>query len=312
MAKRQTAKERREESRARTLANRMDKANRKITKPKTEELEPEIDEQKVNPLPEDFTVEPDYSDYVPSFDGPYSGKKESETTIKYKDDGDLSELRKIFEKNRRNKNWQKKMPKHEEFEVPEFLTNSSLKDERSKIAEKLQELFKTKFSLSDIADILLYNDYDSLDDILKNKKEFLNAIKEQYPTFAFQFKKKVGADNSRLYSAQEKRIKALIDFLAEGSFTKTGSVHAFQDAVSSVVDMPAFNTACQLESEFIDNEIQLFIENLEEKEDKSHELYELRDKAMAIRYELQYRTDAFKTISELINGKSKEEPDIGR
>lgn len=244
-------------------------------------------------------------------------------------DNDAIELKKMKDKfelrRKRADTWQKKMPLHckvdelgqpvldesghpELIEPPGFLTDPSKKDERVEMAQKLRTLLKSRFGLSYIADAFLYNEYSAIDDVLFDRENFYNLAKDYYPSFTMDFKAKVGAEQSKIYSAEEKKISAVIDFFESGDYIGSKNSQAFQDAVSSIVDTAKFNSACRIEAEFLSDEFYILIEKLKER----IELDLLITRAVELQNEVNRRKEACQTIEELMAGRKKSPNDLDR
>lgn len=218
---------------------------------------------------------------------------------------DLKSSKECFEKAKKsNREWLSQMPEHIEFETPDFLRDKSLKEERIAIVEKLKELLKSKFSLATISDILLYNDYENLDEVIEDKKDFSERALTIYSDFGYKFKKKVGPEDSRVYSAEEAKLKAVLEFIEKGDFLRQEDPHILQDAISSIVDTASFSNACRIETEFLDSEISVLLNKISELEARN-ELEDLMLEADGRKKELRFKLQAYQTIEELINSKSK-------
>lgn len=281
-----TAKQKREENRAKILDERLKKSGRQQSSISTEI---EVSEEK------------------PKIDENFSFKdSDNNAHITSRQIIEIDRIKKAksdfeYRKNS-NASWQSKMPVHEVLAIPAFLTSESEKAARLEVVQKLRDMLKQRFLLSEMADVLLYNDYESLDKILSERAELCKVVTSVYPTFVFGFKKKAGSDVSKEYASEEKRMKAIIDFLEAGNFISSKNKNAFQDTVSSIVDTPKFNAACRIETEFLISELDTFVEEAEKSERRS-ELSALISRASAIQYELSAKKEAYETIEELVNSK---------
>lgn len=202
------------------------------------------------------------------------------------------------------------------LEVPEFLTNPEMEEERKAVFDKIRYLLKRRFSLITIADILETNDYARLDEIIIRKDDTYRAVErysdeEGTPIRIFSgFKKTVGDEYSRTYSEQEDRMKAAINILYKGTYFKGAEQEGenvelyIEDIVASIIDNPEFNLACQIESEFVVREMLKasdFLGQLRSKQELEQLIEELRTTART----LEDRTNAYRLMDELMTGKSR-------
>jgi len=235
----------------------------------------------------------------------FNEKKNIEEYIPHED---ILEERKNYFLNKKSNNdeWLRQMPKHESYSVPAFLISNGQKQKRVEVIGKLKSLLKNKFSLSIIADILLYNDYENLDKIVNDRKNLFCKAREINPRFAMSLKRAKGQQNSSLYSEQLKEMEALLDCIEKGEYIKKSqSEYELQDTIAMIVDTPRFNTACRLESEFIDNEIDILLEIISKKEDRE-KLEELVQTFIEKQNELNKKIEAYKKIESIINSKDKD------
>lgn len=205
------------------------------------------------------------------------------------------------------------------LEMPEFLTNPNLEDERKEVIEKLKYLLKRRFSLVTIADILETNDYSRLDEIIERKDETYKAV-EKYTSedgekkgirlFA-GFKKIVGDEYSRTYVEQEERMKSALKILSEGAYFESAKKEKekveeyIEDIIARVIDDPEFNLACQIETEFVQNELKKAYRVLGELRSRS-ELKELVDELRETSKIAGTRAHAYEVMDRLITGKKRE------
>lgn len=200
------------------------------------------------------------------------------------------------------------------LDTPEFLTDSSKEVERREVFGKIEQLLKHRFSLVMIADALETNNYDALDDMIARKDEIYKLV-EKYtseetpkPVRLFSgFKKVVGNEYSRTYSEQEERMKAVVSILGGGKYFKEGqsveeTIIAIEDIIARVIDGPDFNLACQIETEFINYELDRAITILSDLRSRS-ELAELVEELRTVSRSVEERSHAYSVMDMLITGK---------
>ena len=197
-------------------------------------------------------------------------------------------------------------------EMPEFLKNPEMSEERIATMDKINTLLKHRFSLVTIADILECNDYDRLDEIIEQKDK-MYKLTEKYSTDAglkpirlfSGLKKTVGDEYSRTYHEQEERMKAAIKNISEGRYfkSKVEPETMIEDIVSKVIDHPDFNLACQIETQFKAHELDRAIAILSDLNSRS-ELQSLIDDLRKTYIEISGRSHAFEVMDKIITGAS--------
>ena len=229
-------------------------------------------------------------------------------------------------------NYQKEldlMKKRQIYPIPDFLVDSSKEKERRFVMEKIEFLLKYRFSLVEIADVLETNDYNRLDEIINRKEKIFYLSREYYeeeglkPLKLFSgFKKVVGDEYSKVYFEQELKMKATISHIMEGkyfekaikskhskqediSFKRVEVERIIEDIISNVIDYPEFNLACQIETEFINYEIDRAIKILSDLQLRS-ELEELLEDLRDISTKIVERSHAYMVMDKLINGKKED------
>ena len=201
-------------------------------------------------------------------------------------------------------------------DIPEFLTNPDMEDERKEVIGKLKYLLKHRFSLVVMADILETNDYSRLDEIIERKEKVYQTI-EKYESEETDksislfsgFKKVVGYEYSKIYSEQEERMRAAVAILLEGKYFKNGLsldevTKSIEDIIASVIDHPEFNLACQIESEFVMYETEKAQKVLADLRSRT-ELKELLEELKTITNEAEARAHAYSVMDKLITGKER-------
>lgn len=199
-------------------------------------------------------------------------------------------------------------------EIPEFLTNPDMGEERKAVMEKIQFLLKHRFSLVVIADVLECNDYDRLDKIIE-QKDRIYKLTEKYsieeglkPIRLFSgLRRVVGEEYSRIYAEHEKRMKSAVNNILEGRYfqSQEDPEIMIEDIVSKVIDHPDFNLACQVETEFISYELDRAITILSELSNRC-ELQSLIEDLRKTYIEIEERSYAYKLMDKLINNRTSE------
>ena len=125
------------------------------------------------------------------------------------------------------------------LDLPEFLLDPELSEERKRILKELYDLVKNRsYSLVSVADILQTNDYSNLEKLVerKNKIREYNTEKKdsRYKIFS-DFKKVVtsGGDENCpiIYAEQESRMKAAIEILMNGIYFKELAVEQIKEQI---------------------------------------------------------------------------------
>ena len=200
-------------------------------------------------------------------------------------------------------------------DTPEFLVNTKKEAERKNVMGKIKYLLKRRFALVTIADILETNTYEKLDEIIERKEEIYKLIEkysaetENIKLFS-DFKKNVGDEYSRTYAEQEDRMKAAVAILYDGKYIKKGAkaddkILAIEDIVSSVIDHPEFNLACQIETSFVMHELDRSIEILSDLSSRA-ELSNLVEELKKLSLAVEERSHAYSVMDRLISGKKEE------
>ena len=232
---------------------------------------------------------------------------------------DKEELKSDEEVFRREKNeFQKEMESFSDpviYDIPDFLIDPEMEDERREEMEKLRYLLKHRFSLITMADILETNDYDRLDEIVVRKEKLYKTIERYNSEEAKKislfsgFKKVVGYEYSKIYAEQEERMRAAITILAEGKHLKKGLdleelEKSIDDIIASVIDHPEFNLACQIEAEFIMFETEKLEKGLADLRSRA-ELKEILEELKIISSAAEERAHAYSVMDKLITGKER-------
>lgn len=206
---------------------------------------------------------------------------------------------------------------HDVLEMPEFIINPNLEDERKVAFEKIRYLLKRRYSLITIADVLQTNNYANLDDIINKRNQTYKAIEtytnqnsqEGQNPFKFLngFKKMVGDENAKLYAEQEKRVIAAINILYDGTYFESakkkdeGVALYVEDVIANVIDTPDFNFACKIESEFIMEQLKKATEKLSLLRSRQ-ELEDLVEQLNKISEEIEKRHYAYDVMNKLLTG----------
>lgn len=200
------------------------------------------------------------------------------------------------------------------LEMPDFLTDPDKSEEREEVFSKIEYLLKRRFSLVAIADVLETNGYDRLDEFIDRKERLYKSV-ESYTTeetpkplrLFSDFKDIVGSEYSRTYSEQEERMKAAITILKNGKYFKRDEkgddiTVVIEDIVASIIDSADFNLACQIETEFVDYEMNKAITVLSDLRQR-RELQDLVDELIAVSRTAEERSHAYNVMDMLIYKK---------
>lgn len=201
------------------------------------------------------------------------------------------------------------MTQREIKEIPDFLTDPDMAEERKAVMSKIKTLLSHRFSLITIADILETNDYDSLDEIIERKDNIYKLVEKysgkegQKPIKLFAgLKKTVGDEYSKLYSEQEARMKAAIDHIYDGKYFKSKEDPELmvEDIIAKIIDHPDFSLACQIEAEFMTHELDRAISVISDL-DLRAETASLIDELRAISLSIEQRAHSYQTVNELMS-----------
>lgn len=203
------------------------------------------------------------------------------------------------------------------LEMPDFLLDPSKEEERKAVIERLRYLLKRRFSLITIADCLETNDYSKLDEVIKRKDETYRVV-DKYTTeesdqpvrLLTGFKRVVGDEYAEIYAEQEKKVKAALEILYEGKYfieaeSKGEDIISYiEDIIGNIIDSPDFNLACQIEAEFVGNEMERASTILSELASRE-ELRKTIDELLDVTRTIEERGHAYSVIDRLMTGEER-------
>ena len=203
------------------------------------------------------------------------------------------------------------IPKTKVNDTPDFLLDENMSEKRVEVIEKLSLLLKRRYSLFVIADILESNNYEQLDEIISQREKLLDMISNYTDNklkIFTRFKAKVGDKNSSIYAEQEDKMRAVLSNISKGKyFKRRGSPKEnLEDVISKIIDSSDFNFACQIETTYINYEIDR-VERIIVDLKKRAELDELLAQLGKLERTISDRNNAFNLMNKLISGKSNPE-----
>lgn len=295
--KKLNAKQKREQAKEEKMKKIKGESKKPQIKPEVKKSKPSIvnTDLEINVSDKELETSIDCTEYKPI--GDYN---------KYLSYEELEELKKYYHARTRSGEMFRNVPKHDKKEVPEFLREKKLSGKRMLAARKLNELIMLKYSISEIADIFLYNNFEDLNELIDSKREMIVKARQVYPDFQKNAEQKMGKENYKKYMVQQGKIDKLIKYLDDGDFLFSKNPVALEDEVSSVVDTFEFSEACKIEGEFVSSEIDTLMSKIESIESKQ-ELADLVNEAERLREELRTKISACEIMEDLMeNKKSKQ------